>query len=77
MKTSVHVSLDVDLAKRLDEYAASRRMTRSRAMEELIESCDLLARDQRIKHVPGGPGSYQKSPGVIERTEKHWEPVEE
>lgn len=37
MKTSVHVSLDVELARKLDEYATQRRMTRSRAMEELIE----------------------------------------
>lgn len=57
MKTHIHLSIDVELAKALDTYAAKKRISRTRAVEELIEHMC----------VPGHPFSDSKR--VVDNSE--------
>jgi len=41
MKTKVLVSIDTELAKKLDEWASYKRMTRSSSVEYMIEKLDI------------------------------------
>lgn len=64
MKVNVHVGFEPEELRRLDEWAKERRLTRGAAIMTLLDLAE-----PRVRHVPGGHGSYGGE-RVVEKVEE-------